>query len=394
MRLCPSSVLIFICFTCPGLYPNHPSTATSNPTSLKIAQVNSQQPSKQAVLKPNSQGLDVQTLQSKLKDLGFYNQALDGKYGASTQSAVSQFQKAKNLKRTDGIADQTTQASIQAALLLKNQFPISPIVASPSPDIQPTTKVRPKQKDFIWWSLLGLGLFGSIGALIFLLKWFRQVKQVQHSRNSSFLALSAADENSVTPALPELDNTSINQETPASETSTQTPKSSLATTVLPLEKTSRLAKLNIVDELIKDLHSADSTKRRKAIWDLGQQGDSRAIQPLVDLMIDADSQQRSLILAALSEISTRALKPINRALAISLQDESPQVRQNAIRDLTRVYDMMAQMSQMLGHAVEDPDAEVQATAKYALTQMKKMRGLPVQLNLPEDINQDSGQSAL
>ncbi|MCC5640323.1 HEAT repeat domain-containing protein [Nostoc sp. CHAB 5844] len=393
MRLCPSSLLIFICFTCLGLYPNRPSTATSNPTSLTIAQVNSQQPIKQAVLKLGSQGLDVQKLQSQLKDLGFYNGAVDGKYGSSTKIAVSQFQKTKNLNRTDGIADQTTQASLQAAVVLKNQFPISPIVASPSPDTQSTT-TKPKQKDFIWWSLLGMGIFGSIGALLFLLRWFRQVKQVQKSQNSHLPALSAADEDPVKPPLPESDSTSISPETTASETSTQTPTSALPTTVVPIEKTSRLAKLNIVDELIKDLDSADPTKRRKAIWDLGQQGDSRAIQPLVDLMIDADSQQRSLILAALSEISTRALKPINRALAISLQDESPQVRQNAIRDLTRVYDMMAQMSQMLGHAVEDPDAEVQATAKYALTQMKRMRGLAVQPNLPEDIHKDSGQSAL
>jgi len=144
---------------------------------------------------------------------------------------------------------------------------------------------------------------------------------------------------------------------------------------MPIETTSRLAKLNIVDELVQDLRSTDPTKRHKAIWDLGQQGDSRAIQPLVNMLIDADSQQRNLILAALSEINVRSLKPINKAFAVSMQDESPQVRQNAIRDLTRVYDMMAQMSQMLAHALDDPDAEVQATARYALTQMNRMRNV-------------------
>ncbi len=76
---------------------------------------------------------------------------------------------------------------------------------------------------------------------------------------------------------------------------------------------------------------------------------------MVDLMIDADSQQSSLILAALAEIGIRTLKPMNRALAVSMQDESPQVRQNAICDLARVYDMMGQMSQILRHAVEDTD---------------------------------------
>lgn len=384
MRLCPSSILISICFSCLGFYPNHPSTATSHPQYLTIAQANSQQPTKQAVLKLGSQGLEVQKLQSQLQDLGFYKGLVDGKYGSTTQIAVAQFQKIKTLKRTDGIADQTTQVSVQAAILSKNQFATSPIVASPSPDTQSAATTKPKQKDFVWWSLLGIGIFGSIGALLFLLKRFRQSKQAQQSQDSPLPALSPAAEDPIQSTLPELDSTSINP-----ETTTQTPTSALPT-VVSVEKTSRLAKLNIVDELIKDLHSNDPTKRRKAIWDLGQQGDSRAIQPLVDLMIDADSQQRSLILAALSEISTRALKPINRALAISLQDDSPQVRQNAIRDLTRVYDMMAQMSQMLGHALEDPDAEVQATAKYALTQIKRMRNIAVQPNLPEDIHKEPG----
>jgi hypothetical protein len=37
--------------------------------------------------------------------------------------------------------------------------------------------------------------------------------------------------------------------------------------------------------------------------------------------------------------------------------------------------MMGQMSQMLNHALDDPDAEVQATARYALTQMNRMRSV-------------------
>jgi HEAT repeat protein len=122
---------------------------------------------------------------------------------------------------------------------------------------------------------------------------------------------------------------------------------------------------------------------------LGQQGDSRAIQHLVDLMIDADSQENSLILAALAEIGIRTLKPMNRALAISIQDENPQVRQNAIRDLTRIYDMMSQMSQMLRHALDDPDPDVQATARYALIQMNRMRSLPEQQGLTEDSHNNS-----
>jgi HEAT repeat protein len=117
-------------------------------------------------------------------------------------------------------------------------------------------------------------------------------------------------------------------------------------------------------------------KRQKAVWELGQRGDTRAVQPLVELMVDSDSKQRSLILAALSEIGTRTLKPLSRALAISLQDNNAEVRKNAIRDLTRVYDLVAQISQLLHHATEDPDQEVRETARWALGQLNRIRTVP------------------
>jgi HEAT repeat protein len=128
-----------------------------------------------------------------------------------------------------------------------------------------------------------------------------------------------------------------------------------------------------VEALIQDLHSADPHKRRSAIWELGQRGDSRAIQPLADLLIDADSKQRGLILAAISEIGTRTLKPMNRALMISLQDDSSEVRKNAIRDVSRVFEWMTQVSQVLQYATSDPDAEVRETAEWALGQLNRSR---------------------
>ncbi len=150
-----------------------------------------------------------------------------------------------------------------------------------------------------------------------------------------------------------------------------------------VSETTRLAKINIVDELLRELRTPDPTKRQKVIWELGQRGDTRVVQPLVDLMIDSDSKQRSLILSALSEIGTRTLKPLNRALAISLQDESAEVRKNAIRDLTRVYDLVSQVSHLLHQASNDPDREVQETALWALGQLNRMRSAPTSAeNLP------------
>ena len=138
-------------------------------------------------------------------------------------------------------------------------------------------------------------------------------------------------------------------------------------------QTVRLPQPSVMDVLVHNLRSGDPTQRQRAIWELGQRGDSRAVQPLVDLLLDSDSQQRGLVLSALSEISTRTLKPVSRALAISLQDENADVRKNAIRDLTRVYDLLTNVSQLLQSACEDPDVEVQETAKWALGQINRIK---------------------
>ncbi len=390
MRLCRSSILIFTCFSCVGFYPIRSSTATPTlaPDILELAQASSTVTDSQAILRYGSRKSDVQRLQIQLKQLGYYSGVVDGQYNVSTEIAVAKFQKAKGLK-IDGLTGLETKQRLEAALAAKNQIVTSPIVTSPivtspivtSPIVisKPTAKPKPTEKGFVWWLIFAIGVLGCMGGLFYLLRWFRQVKQTQKPEISNTKSLSEANKDPITLPLPEI------------TTNPQTVTPQISTKLLLPEKTSRLVKLNIVDELIQDLRSSDPTKRRKAIWDLGHQGDSRAIQHLVDLMIGADSQESSLILAALAEIGTRTLKPMNRALAISIQDENPQVRQNAIRDLTRVYDMMGQMSQVLRHALEDPDAEVQATARYALTQMNRMRGLPEQQSLPEDSQNDSQQ---
>jgi HEAT repeat protein len=134
--------------------------------------------------------------------------------------------------------------------------------------------------------------------------------------------------------------------------------------------------VDIVDSLVHELDSADGSVRRHAIWELGQRGHSDAIQPLVNGLLDADSQEKSLILAALAEISSRSLKPMHRALALGLQDTSPEVRKNAIRDLSRVYDTVVQLSHMLAHATQDPDPGVQETAHWALNQLNRIPAAP------------------
>jgi hypothetical protein len=138
---------------------------------------------------------------------------------------------------------------------------------------------------------------------------------------------------------------------------------------LPVQTTSRIPSVDLILRLIENLRDGDPPTRRRAIWKLAQMSDSRAMQPLVDSMVDGDSYERSLTLEALAQICTRSLRPMNQALAISLQDKNPQVRKNAIRDLTRLYDIMSQITQLICHALDDSDEEVQETARWAIRQL-------------------------
>jgi hypothetical protein len=381
MRLRHSSILVITCLTCLGFDPSPASTATPNlAPEFQLQIVNSTQTANSSILEVGSRGVEVEALQKQLKELGYYYGVVNGDYGESTKLAVSKFQKAKNLI-PDGIAGTTTKNILLTAVKQKQSLSLAAIAPNPKNE-KASTKASP-QKSLLWWSVVGIGILGGVGALLYLLRRSRKVKEVQ-SENFDFKVLTPSQTKPVPGLLP-LDSAADENYKNADITNAEEETAPPAKEILPLEKTSRLAKVNIVEELMKDLRSADPTKRRKAIWDLGQQGDSRAIQPLMEVMIDVDSQQRSLILAALAEIGTRTLKPMNRALAISLQDESPEVRQNAIRDLTRVYDMMAQISQMLCLAAEDSNAEVQATARYALSQMNRIRTLsPDQESQEED----------
>jgi tetratricopeptide (TPR) repeat protein len=137
-----------------------------------------------------------------------------------------------------------------------------------------------------------------------------------------------------------------------------------------LSEVSNVTKNDTVQKLLLDIEKTDSKERRKAIWELAQKGDSRAVKPLVKMMINANSYEKSLILEALSQISTDTLKPMNQALLISLQDENPQVRKNAIRDLSKIYDLIHQIEPLINHAaLHDSDPEVREIANWALNKL-------------------------
>ncbi len=81
------------------------------------------------VLKLGSSGSDVYDMQERLKELGYYNSALDGKFAAGTQDAVVAFQSAHGLT-ADGIAGRATQDKLYSSTAKAAQLSASAATAS------------------------------------------------------------------------------------------------------------------------------------------------------------------------------------------------------------------------------------------------------------------------
>ncbi len=372
-------------------------------------------------LSPGDSGPLVRDLQIKLKRLSYYSDDIDGEFDAATQAAVETFQQDQKVPVT-GVVDAETwrvladpvTAQIEAAIKTAAQETAkesSETTDSPSTTDTESTQASPENSSYrlllMGIALGGIGI-GGIGLWQMLRPGNSRPKRVKRTVRRSKqrtvaiateFARDAAEETSESVALSVAAPTEWVQsqsqsspdtalDMPPSQPSTPKPLPPHASLTpppppsmlrkrqdeaMPLTPTSRLARIDIIETLIVDLQSPDSTKRRKAIWELGQRADSRAIQPLVNLMGTSDSRQRSLILGALSEIGSQTLKPMKRALAMSLQDSNAEVRKNAIRDLTRIYDLVGQISHLLSVATEDQDGEVRETAQWALGQLNRIR---------------------
>jgi|GEM_PF-2574261 len=139
-------------------------------------------------------------------------------------------------------------------------------------------------------------------------------------------------------------------------------------------------KIDVVLELIQDLHQSNQLKdtntsndlRRKAIWELGQSNDFRAVEPLIQTMPEVDSLEKGLILDAINQIASRSFDSINHARLTSLKDDNTEVRKNAIQDLTSLYQSMSFVTIQLSKMVNNSNLEVQQTAKWALEKFNQM----------------------
>ncbi len=87
-------------------------------------------------LRPGDRGSGVISLQTRLKQLGYYNGALDGIYGSGTTAAVTAFQRASRLT-ADGVAGSRTYAVLYAG-----STAAAPVqTAAPAPVITPAPAV-------------------------------------------------------------------------------------------------------------------------------------------------------------------------------------------------------------------------------------------------------------
>lgn len=401
-----------------NLLPDFAPDLAEQLAELKLAQDTSQDSTEpRPALRLDDSGEAVENLQRQLQAAGFYDGEITGQFDLDTEAAVLALQEQEGLP-ADGIMGQDSWTRLEA------QQP------TPDPDADPlnlneSDNEAASEEDasglgLMWWVAGGAVLVVIGGGLfVVLLKAFREdVDEEESNEEEPALKedwnLTPASEkfSDLTPP-PESDDVGISQEpppesemspqdspweTPEAPTNPQdsptfpdlppnlpvapkTPVTSDSQAIAPQKPGSsaltRLPRMSIVEALILDLQHPEPERRRKAIWELGQRGDSRAITPLVDLLTDASSQERSTILAVLSEISSRNLRPMKRALMVSLQDDSAEVRKNAIRDLTRIYDSIAQLSQVLRYGTDDADPEVRETAKWAMSQLQRIRTLPL-----------------
>ena len=87
-------------------------------------------------LRKGYQGEDVKSVQSRLKELGYYTGSIDGKYGSGTMAAVKSFQQ-KNGLTADGLAGSATYR----VLFSSNAKPLNGATAAPT--ATPTPAVTP-----------------------------------------------------------------------------------------------------------------------------------------------------------------------------------------------------------------------------------------------------------
>ncbi len=112
------------------------TTPTPEPPVRNVMQVtiDPNAPTPQPVLRGGSQGEEVWQLQTRLRELGYYNSSIDGQFGPGTKNAVIAFQRQHGLD-ADGIVGESTKA-----VLYSDQAQLK---ATPAPTREPVSPAAP-----------------------------------------------------------------------------------------------------------------------------------------------------------------------------------------------------------------------------------------------------------
>ena len=140
------AVLTVCCLSVPAFADNDLDTGISAETPRPLSERISEYP----VLKLDDNNVDVLNLQSRLKDLGYYNYKVTGYFGSLTEYSLKLFQKYNSLQET-GIVDAETNYVLYSNEAVR--MPMSAIDTSadrfgvtPSPTPKPTATPKPTQK--------------------------------------------------------------------------------------------------------------------------------------------------------------------------------------------------------------------------------------------------------
>ena len=121
------------------------------------------------------------------------------------------------------------------------------------------------------------------------------------------------------------------------------------------------------DSPIGRLTHGDFEVRRAAARELGERGDTRAVDPLIAAMEDHDSDVRAAVAQALGELEDgRAVRP----LLAALHDADDGVRESAARSLVQIG--KPAVRRLIG-ALQDHDSNVRATVARALGDINDTR---------------------
>ena len=91
-----------------------PTPVPDAPESVMAVTPDPSQPTPAPDLRHNSVGPEVEELQARLKELGYYQGEIDGRFGDGTREAVMAFQKAAGLT-ADGIVGEKTREALWPA---------------------------------------------------------------------------------------------------------------------------------------------------------------------------------------------------------------------------------------------------------------------------------------